>query len=367
MISISVATWLLPLTLLATAALCLALIPLARRAGLVDHPGARKVHETVTPLTGGPAVLLTLVAVAAWWLPGDRFLQALLMGSLLMFIVGLLDDLFELSALARFVAQIAACLVMIAWGGVVLEDFGRLFWNDVLELRWLSAPLTVFAALGVINAFNLIDGMDGLAGGIFLAAAAGMALFAAQAGQVQILWLLLLAMAAVSGFLLLNARAPWNPRARIFLGDSGSMLLGFLLAWCFIALGNDRAYLAERAFMPMTAVWLFAVPLLDTATQIWRRWRAGLSPLGADQHHLHHAFLRAGYSTGETWLNISLLALVLAGAGVLLEVSGAPDYLSFWLFIAVAYAYYFYMRRTWSRQQFLGRHFIFNEFDEPER
>jgi UDP-GlcNAc:undecaprenyl-phosphate GlcNAc-1-phosphate transferase len=357
------AAWLLPLALLLTAALCLALIPLARRTDLVDHPGVRKVHETVTPLTGGPALLLVLVALGAWWLPGDRLMQALLAGGLLMFAVGLLDDFRELSAAARFLVQMAACLVVIVWADVRLDDFGRLFWNDVLELGWLGGPLTIFAAMGVINSFNLIDGMDGLAGGIFLVAAAGMALFAGLAGQAQILQLLLLAMAAVAGFLLLNARSGWNERARIFLGDSGSMLLGFLLAWCFIALGNDRAYTAGRAFMPMTAVWLFAVPLLDTTTQIWRRWRAGVPVFGADQHHLHHAFLRAGYTTGETWSNITLLALVLAGVGVLLELLGAPDYVSFWVFLTFAYAYYFYMRRTWAQQRFLGRHFIYNDFN----
>ena len=359
------AAWLLPLALLSTAALCLALIPLARRIGLVDHPGARKVHEAVTPLTGGPALLLVLVAFGAFWLPEDRFTQALLAGSLLMFAVGLFDDFHDLSATPRFLVQIAACLVVIVWAEVRLDDFGRLVWNDVLELGWLSAPITIFAALGVINSFNLIDGMDGLAGGIFLVAAAGMALFAGLAGQAQLLQLLLLAMAAVAGFLLLNARSAWNARARIFMGDSGSMLLGFLLAWCFIALGNDRAYTAERAFMPMTAVWLFAVPLLDTTTQIWRRWRAGLPVFGADQHHLHHAFLRAGYTTGETWTNIVLLALALAGVGVLLEISGAPDYLSFWLFLAFAFAYKYYMQRTWTRQCFFGRHFIYNDFDAP--
>lgn len=359
------AAWLLPLALLLTAALCLALSPLARRVGLVDHPGVRKVHEAVTPLTGGPALLLVLVALGAWWLPGDRFMQALLAGGLLMFAVGLVDDWHDLSAAARFLVQMAACLVVIVWADVRLDDFGRLLWDDVLALGWVGGPLTIFAAMGVINSFNLIDGMDGLAGSIFLVAAAGMALFAGLAGQLQILSLLLLAMAAVAGFLLLNARSPWNARGRVFLGDSGSMLLGFLLAWCFIALGNDRAYTAERAFMPITAVWLFAVPLLDTATQIWRRWRAGQPVFGADQHHLHHAFLRAGYTTAETWVNISLLALALGGAGVLLELLGAPDYVSFWVFLAFAYAYYFYMRRTWAQQRFLGRHFIYNDFEAP--
>ena len=363
--TINDAMWLLPLTLLATAALCLALIPLAHRSGLVDHPGVRKVHESVTPLTGGPALLLVLVTSAACCLPGDRFMLALLVAGLLMFLVGLIDDFRELTTAPRFLVQALACVVVMVWADVRLEDFGRLLWDDVLELGVLSAPLTVFAALGVINAFNLIDGMDGLAGSIFLVAAAGLALFAGLAGETQILSLLLLAMAAVAGFLLLNARWPWNPRARIFLGDSGSMLLGFLLAWCFIALGNDRAYQAERAFMPMTAVWLFAVPLLDTTTQMWRRWRMGRSPISADQHHLHHAFLRAGYTTGETWTNITLLALALGGVGVLLEVSGAPDYLSFWLFLLFAFAYKVYLQRTWTQQRFLGRHFIYNEFEDP--
>jgi MFS family permease len=102
------AAWLLPLALLLTAALCLALIPLARRIGLVDHPGVRKVHEAVTPLTGGPALLLVLAVLGAWWLPGDRFLQALLAGGLLIFAVGLVDDFRELRG-AAFSRSPPAC------------------------------------------------------------------------------------------------------------------------------------------------------------------------------------------------------------------------------------------------------------------
>jgi UDP-GlcNAc:undecaprenyl-phosphate GlcNAc-1-phosphate transferase len=115
--------------------------------------------------------------------------------------------------------------------------------------------------------------------------------------------------------------------------------------------------------MPMTAVWLFAVPLLDTTTLMWHRWREGGSALRGDQHHLHHAFLRAGFSTGQAWLGIVSLAIVFAGAGALFEASTLPEHYSFWTFMVVAYGYLWMMRRTWRIQRFLGRDFIYNDFD----
>jgi len=223
--------------------------------------------------------------------------------------------------------------------------------------------LTVFAALGVINAFNMIDGMDGLSGGIFLVAAGGMALYAGAAGAADIHWVLLAAMSTVLGFLLLNARLPWNSQARLFLGDSGSTMLGFILAWCFIALGGESNETGQRAYMPMTAVWLIAVPLLDTATLIWRRWRSGQSALAADAQHLHHAFLRAGFSVGTTRFLIMLFAIAQGLIGYLFELSSLPDHYSFWAFIAVAFIYYYFIARVWNIQRFLGRDFIYNDFD----
>ncbi len=351
-------------SMLVTVVLCIALIPWARKIGLVDHPGRRKVHEESTPLTGGPALIVTSGLMLLFLASGDLFVQGLAMGGLLMFAMGLIDDLRPLSATVRFLVQIAACLIMVAYANTQLDDFGRLFRDTVVTLGWLSIPITVFAAMGVINSFNMIDGMDGVAGTLFLIAAAGMAVMAALSMQVRMHLLLLVAFSAVFGYLMLNARLPWNTRARVFMGDSGSMFLGFFLAWAFIALGNDHNEVGERAFMPITAVWLFAVPLLDTANNIWRRWRAGESAFAADQHHLHHAFLRAGFTVGNTWLMISGLALGLAAIGLGFELSGTPDYVSFWAFMAVAFSYHFYIRRSWSRQQFLRRNFIYNEFDE---
>jgi UDP-GlcNAc:undecaprenyl-phosphate GlcNAc-1-phosphate transferase len=282
----------------------------------------------------------------------------MLMGAGALLLTGLIDDLYELSATLRFLLQVGICLLLVKFGNARLEDLGQLFSGNVLQLGWMSIPITVFAAMGVINSFNLIDGMDGLSGTLFLVAAGGMALFAALAGSNALLWLLVLSMASVLGYLSLNARLPWNEKARVFLGDAGTLMLGFLLAWCFIRLGSGP----RRVFMPMTAVWLFAVPLLDTSTLIWRRWREGRSAFAADQNHLHHAFLRAGFSVEQTWARIFLLALALAVLGIGFELSRLPEWLSFYTFMLVAFTYYFYLKHSWATQRFLGRHFIHHDF-----
>lgn len=355
--------WLVPVIALITALVTLLLIPVASKAGLVDHPNQRKVHDSATPVIGGLAIFIVLVAVVYTSLPTSRFVIALGVGALLMTVTGIVDDRFQLSTALRFLIQIGACLLMILYPDIRLDNFGRLIHNEVLALGWMGGPITIFAALGVINAFNMIDGMDGLAGSIFLVSASGMALFAAQSAQNELLWILLLSIGAVLGFLLLNARLPWNKKARAFLGDGGSLLLGFILAWCFISLGSDHGEDSMRAFMPMTAVWLMAVPLLDTTTLMWRRWRSGRSAFSADQNHLHHAFLRAGFSVRKTWINITLLAIVCSGLGMLFEIFAVPSYVSFWIFMIFAFSYYAYIKRSWETQCFLNRNFIYNDFE----
>lgn len=262
----------------------------------------------------------------------------------------------------RLLLQILACMFVLRFTGWYLEDFGPLFSTAVVELGWAALPITVFAVLGVINSFNLVDGMDGLAGSLFLLGALGSMAFAIPSGNLDMAWFLALAVMAVLGFLLLNARFRWNRSARVFLGDAGSLMLGFLLAWSLIRLGGGE----NRAFMPMTAVWLIAVPLLDTASLIWRRWREGRSAIHADQNHLHHLFLRAGFTVEATWGSIVGFASFLAGIGVLIEVTNLPNWLSFYTFMLIAFSYYFYLKHCWSAQKFLGRHFIHHDFEIDE-
>jgi UDP-GlcNAc:undecaprenyl-phosphate GlcNAc-1-phosphate transferase len=338
------------------------MIPVAVRLGWVDHPGSRKMHEQPTPVVGGIGIFIALLfgyllSSDALYAPGSPTLW-LGLSALLLLMVGAADDMKSLSAFFRFLLQICAALLMIGPAGILLADFGALVSSEVWELGIFAVPITVFATLGVINAFNMIDGLDGLGGTIFLIAAAGMAAFALAGGEVISGQELLLAMAAVIGFLLLNARFPWVKKARVFLGNSGSMMLGFILAWFLVDLGNG----VDRVFMPITAVWLFAVPLLDTSTLIYTRWRSGQSAFEADNQHLHHAFLRAGFSVESTWLCISVFAILLALSGSALELSPLPGYWSFYIFMLIAFVYYFYMRHCWSSQRFLGRHFIHHDF-----
>jgi UDP-GlcNAc:undecaprenyl-phosphate GlcNAc-1-phosphate transferase len=354
------------LTLLLTTVLSvliiLSLIPVACRFGWVDHPDQRKMHEHATPVVGGVGIFIALflgfVLSSDFLYTRDSSVIWLGLAALLLLIVGAADDMKSLNAFLRLLLQICAALLMIGPAGIILGDFGSLVSSGVLDLGIFAVPVTVFATVGVINAFNMIDGIDGLGGTIFLITAAGMAGFALAAGHVISGHEVLLTMASVVGFLLLNARFPWVKKARVFLGNSGSMMLGFILAWFLIQLGSG----VDRVFMPITAVWLFAVPLLDTSTLIYTRWRSGQSAFEADNQHLHHAFLRAGFSVESTWLGISVLAIMLALLGVALELSPLPGYWSFYVFMLVAFVYYFYMKHCWSSQRFLGRHFIHHDF-----
>ncbi len=368
-LSVQYAWFILPISTLLSISFCFFLIPIAHRIGWVDHPGLRKIHVDSTAVAGGVAIYLAmaLVIFLAQLIPGfsifsSDWITIVMAGALVIVILGGIDDRWSLSPIIRFLMQILACVLVIRFTGWHLEDLGALFSATVINLDFLAIPITLFAAIGVINSLNLVDGLDGLAGSLFLLSALGLIGFSVAAGHVELGWFLAVSAASVLGFLLLNARFRWNAKAKLFLGDAGSLMLGFILAWGFIRLGSGE----DRAYMPMTAVWLFAVPLLDTATLIWRRWREGRSAIHADQNHLHHVFLRAGYSVEASWGLILLFAVVLAGLGIFFELSGLPDCLSFYTFMFISFGYYFYLKHCWATQRFLGRHFIHHDFEIDE-
>lgn len=314
------------------------LVPLARRIGLVDHPNARKHHEGRVPLVGGMAMFCAF-AFAVLALGGQSLVpqRAMLAGALVLVIAGVLDDFRELSARSRLAAQLVSAGLMVLWGGVVLRVLGEVFLpGDVLGTSWFAVPVTIFAVVGGINALNWSDGLDGLAGGLALVALGPAAYLAWTGGAHELLPFVGITASCVLAFWLLNMRFPWQKRARVFMGDAGSMFVGFLICW-FLA---DLSQAPRQAMTPVTALYLFAIPLMDTVFVMARRWRNGLSPMAADRMHLHHLLLDMGFSHAGTAWTILALAAAIAGAGLWGMFAGVPEYVMFYAFVALFVAFY---------------------------
>jgi len=324
----------------------------ASALGLVDRPSTRKRHEDEIPVIGGIAILggflLTVISTNGMRLEHLWFiLPALLLTGL-----GVLDDLISLSHRSRLLVQILAALLMALAGGVVLQDLGPLFVPDVtVSLGPLSIPFTIVCVVGTVNAYNMCDGIDGLAGTLALVALLGLGVVAFMGGQSPTLSALLVLGGCVLAFLAFNARSPWRKRAVIFLGDSGSTLLGFSIVWYSITLSQGD----HAAMRPVTALWFVALPFFDLVATTLRRLIGKRSPFLADREHLHHLFISAGFSVTQTVIMLGATAVVFAGVGIAGQYHGVRESLMFSLFMGSFVLYYYLLMRAWNVRKFLGR------------
>lgn len=321
---------------------------LAGRFGVLDHPGGHKQHDTSTPFVGGfgvIAVVLSTLYLAATYYPelAQRPIQAIALGTVVLFVTGFADDIWHLSFKIRFVIQALVALSMVFLGGVELVSLGELVPGIDINLGALGIPFTIFATIGLINALNMIDGIDGLSGSLSFISLGFAALVAVLAQDNAYVVFIIAVMGGVSGFLYYNLRYPSNGRARVFLGDNGSMLLGFVFAWILIALSQGE----QRAMTPVTALWIFGVPLLDTVSVMLRRVWVGKSPFQADRNHLHHLFIRAGFRVSDTVWIVALLQLTLGAIGVAGLRLALPEFLMFGLFIFAFCLYFYVIARPW--------------------
>jgi UDP-GlcNAc:undecaprenyl-phosphate GlcNAc-1-phosphate transferase len=312
--------------------------------GLLDHPGGRKDHHGSVPVVGGIALVVTLLC-AVFFIERTPVPPAFLAAAAILVVVSVWDDWKELHHLPRFGAQIAAVLVMVYGAGVELKSVGNLLGLNSIGLSIFVVPMTVFAVVGVINAVNMIDGMDGLAGSTSLVALAWYgvaATLSGLSGQAGLAWILC---GGLAGFLLLNLRLPWQPQARVFLGDAGSTLLGFTLAWLAIDLTQGPG----RTMPPIAGLWVVLLPLADTVSLMARRRSRGHSPFKPDREHIHHFLLAHGYSVSGA-LGILVLASVVFGAvGVFGWRMGVPEPVLFWVFFFSFFAYHYAIKRAWAR------------------
>jgi UDP-GlcNAc:undecaprenyl-phosphate GlcNAc-1-phosphate transferase len=297
--------------LLISAGLILVLRPLAERLGLLDIPRGHKTHGHPTPMVGGLAMyfaVMICVLAGTQWLPIGSY-QTLFLVSAVLVLFSAYDDYRHVSVYLRLGMHIAVATTICLLTNTQINDLGRLFGGEVVNLGVLALPFTVFAMVGAMNAMNMIDGIDGLAGGVALISFAGLAMIAYLAGDSVALTMLLVLMSTVLGFLMFNFPTTMRRHASVFMGDAGSMFLGMVICYFLIRFSQGDT----RYMTPMTAVWLFGLPLLDSfGVMLWRAMNRR-SPFTAGNDHMHHELVNSGlYRHSTVWLLLLIHAICIS-------------------------------------------------------
>lgn len=279
-----------------TMALIPPLMRVAARLQFLDAPGQRKVHSTPVPRVGGIAMATgTLLALAL----SGQFAQpmpAYLAGIVVLLGFGVWDDRVSLSAGPKFFGQIIAIVLVMVWGDVSISSITLT--ERLLLPAWISLPLTFLFLLGVTNAINLADGLDGLAGGTTLLSLSALALLSLTSGNPFVGVVAIVVIGAILGFLRFNTHP-----ARVFMGDSGSQILGFSAAVLAVVLTQDH----ETPLSSALPLLLLGIPLMDTLMVMTQRMLEGQSPFRADRNHIHHRLLALGFDHHEAVIAIYLL------------------------------------------------------------
>jgi UDP-GlcNAc:undecaprenyl-phosphate GlcNAc-1-phosphate transferase len=306
---------------LATALVAGALAPVMRRVGFavgaIDRPGQRKVHSSEVSRLGGVAVwgaVLYVVFLAALMgvIDGETFAQvrvswsALAGGAALLATVGIVDDVRGLRARTKLCAQVAAASLVVA-GGCVVREATNPFTGSSLPLGWLGIPVTVLWVVGVTNALNLIDGLDGLAAGVGLIVSGTLCLISLSVGRADVAMLTGILAGGLVGFLYFN----FNP-ATIFLGDCGSLVLGYALA----VFSVESAHKGATAVLVLAPILALGVPIMDTMLAVVRRVLVSSSIMAPDRHHIHHRLIALGLSHRRAVLVLYVACLLLNVAAV---------------------------------------------------
>lgn len=261
---------------------------LAVAANIVDLPDERKIHTDEIPRLGGIAFTIAFAVSCILFLQIDTLLFAFLAGLLIILLTGLADDIWHIRPALKFAGEIIASLIFILYGGAELKGFGDLIGIGPIETGIFAVPITVFCMIGVMNALNLVDGLDGLAGGISAIACLFFAYFSFISGQGLNLALSVSLFGCLIGFLYFNTYP-----AKIFMGDTGSLVLGYSLsAICVLSQKLD----SDIPVLPISMALILALPIADTLWVMSKRALMGKSPFMPDNTHLHHKLLTLNLS-----------------------------------------------------------------------
>lgn len=303
----------------------------AERLGFIDHPdGRRKIHTVAKPLVGGigiiTGVLITMLLFMPLWQNLGLIIAILMIGA-----VGAVDDRHDVSFKIRFLVQTGATASIMFFGGTVLHSFGDLLGLGTIETGMLAWPITLFCVLGVINAVNMTDGLDGLAGGTSLVAFSAFGMLAWLNSQPELTYISIAFVGALAAFLRFN----WHP-SKLFMGDAGSMSLGFVLAFFAIEVTQKSGGIVS----PAAALLVLALPITDTITVMVKRVLKGQSPFHPDKTHLHHVIKAMGFNHRKVVMVIIAATTISSSIAIIGTLVGFPDYLFFTIYL-LCFSVYF--------------------------
>jgi len=319
------------LIFLFTTASLLVVRSLALKFGYSDKPGGRKKHENAVPPIGG-IVIIPVFLLAAYLTGMDGVVQwPLGEGLIALMVMGAIDDVAPLHHFLKFTIMVwAACFVVI-FGETQILNLGNLFGFGNVEVGVISKAFTVMCLVWLMNAINMMDGVDGLAGGFCALVIFWMMVACLGAKDAPLFYALSLIFACIMGFLVLNMRFPWIVSAKVFLGDSGSLCLGLLIGW--FAIKTTQGNFAPLE--PATVIWIIALPVMDAFALFIARSIRGIHPFKADRRHLHHRFLDAGFSIPKTTFIMLMLVSLMALFGFVCEANDVPAFILFYLWLVV--------------------------------
>lgn len=334
---------LLLLVFLLTIALSLILTPVANKLSLVDKPNDRKNHQNVTPVIGGICIFLACgIASFVFGNIQSQDIRSLVVAASLFLCLGVLDDLFDFKASIKLMTQVTFSFVFIVSTGLQISSIGYPFGlTNSFELGFLSTPFTLLAVIGLTNAVNMIDGCDGLAASLITLALLALLYFGSSHFVLAKQIVLLMLVTSVMTFLLFNFSN--NPARKVFLGDGGSLFLGFVVSVFLVnfAEGNET-------YSPSIVLWFVAVPVFDFCAVVVRRLLLQRKIMSADRSHIHHYLLSFGLSHFQTTVVVLLTAIALLCLGIFLE-ANYPS-LSQFTFIGLFMAYLLFRMLSYKRQ-----------------
>jgi UDP-GlcNAc:undecaprenyl-phosphate GlcNAc-1-phosphate transferase len=325
--------------------------PIAANIGLVDRPNTRKKHLGDVPLIGGIAIYFTVLVTSQIFLPSSQLINLYLISCSFMVLIGALDDFYDVSARVRLIAQLLIASILVMGAGHALYNMGNLFNLGNVNLGLFAIPITLLAVATAINAFNMTDGIDGLVGVLGMVTFSSLCVLFYWGDNIELFVISAIFVSALSAFLLFNIGGLRRIFGKIFMGDAGSMMIGLTVIWLLV-LGTQNG---EPCFRPVTALWVIAIPLMDMFSVMHRRIKKGKSPLSADRDHLHHIFMRFGFTSKVALIIIGIASTVFAAIGLVGEYWDVPESIMLLLFLGFFVSYDYVFMHVWRISRWIRK------------